>query len=186
MDCYGHLFPGQEADAIAQVRKLMSARSEALQATGTDDQTAQADTRSSWNAKQCVPGAKECDEKTQPNTQMVSPKPLEIAGLGDTQQRNATGCESEGGATRTPDLRIKSPYATSKNTDENDNLETSAAPRAAVVTANSSVDSELQSIIEQWKDLSEATKAHVVTSVFSGAADASEQPNPNYSPKPRV
>ena len=50
-----------------------------------------------------------CDERTRPNTQVVSPKPLGIAGLGDTQQSNATDCESEGGATRTPDLRIKSP-----------------------------------------------------------------------------
>ncbi len=72
---------------------------------------------------------------------------------------------SEGGATRTPDLRIKSPHAIPENTEENDDLGTIAAPHAAVIAENSSVDFELQSIIEQWEDLSEATKAHVVAMV---------------------
>jgi len=40
-------------------------------------------------------------------------------------------------------------------------LEISAAPGAAAVAANSSVDSELQSIIEQWKDLSETAKDRI-------------------------
>ncbi len=116
MDCYGHLFPGQEAEAVAQVRELMSPPSETLQATGTDDQIAQTDARrrmrSNWDAKQCVPGtldAKGCDEKTQLNTQVTPPKPLKISSLGDMQQRNATGCESGAGGTRTPNQRIMSP-----------------------------------------------------------------------------
>ncbi len=37
MDTYGHLFPGQEADAVARMRDILTAPTEALRATGTDD-----------------------------------------------------------------------------------------------------------------------------------------------------
>lgn len=38
MDTYGHLFPGQESDAVQQMRGVMTDATEALQATGTDGQ----------------------------------------------------------------------------------------------------------------------------------------------------
>ncbi|MFQ5735052.1 MAG: tyrosine-type recombinase/integrase, partial [Planctomycetaceae bacterium] len=41
MDTYGHLFPGQEADAVAQMRPMMIDPPEALNATGTADATAE-------------------------------------------------------------------------------------------------------------------------------------------------
>mgnify|MGYP002625662359 FL=1 len=38
MDTYGHLFPGQEADAVARLRCFLGKPfAEALRATGTDD-----------------------------------------------------------------------------------------------------------------------------------------------------
>ena len=152
MDCYGHLFPGPEADAIAQVRELMSAPSEALQAI---DQTAQADARhrrrSSWDAKQCVPDAKECDEKTQ----VVSPKPLEITGLGDTQQSNATECETTPGGIRTLGVSCEKIAISERGSAES----------GALYAENSPINPDLQVIIERWEDLSEATKDHVVAMV---------------------
>ncbi len=36
MDTYGHLFPGQEADAVARMRQMLVDPPEALRATGTD------------------------------------------------------------------------------------------------------------------------------------------------------
>ena len=36
MDTYGHLFPGQESDAVDQLRKMLVAPPEATRATGTD------------------------------------------------------------------------------------------------------------------------------------------------------
>ena len=43
MDTYGHLFPGQEADAVSRLRQMLAddpTPPDALRATGTDDQTA--------------------------------------------------------------------------------------------------------------------------------------------------
>ena len=40
MDTYGHLFPGQEADTVARLPRMLAAAPEALRATGTDDATA--------------------------------------------------------------------------------------------------------------------------------------------------
>ncbi len=42
MDTYGHLFPGQEADAVARMRDMLTPLAEALKATGTDDAAAEA------------------------------------------------------------------------------------------------------------------------------------------------
>jgi len=38
MDTYGHLFPGQEADAIAGMRVMLTGPPTILRATGTDDE----------------------------------------------------------------------------------------------------------------------------------------------------
>jgi len=37
MDIYVHLYPGQEADAVACIRDMFVGSSESLRATGTDD-----------------------------------------------------------------------------------------------------------------------------------------------------
>ena len=56
MDTYGHLFPGQEADAVGRMRQMLvdhQSAPEALRATGTDDQTAEArKARCSWRSSQ--------------------------------------------------------------------------------------------------------------------------------------
>ena len=44
MDTYGHLFPGQEADAVARLRDMMATNQpETMQAIGTDVLTVQQD-----------------------------------------------------------------------------------------------------------------------------------------------
>ena len=59
MDTYGHLFPGQEADAVGRMREMLVDPPEALRATGTDDaavqdgQNERSARRSSWDAKRC-------------------------------------------------------------------------------------------------------------------------------------
>ncbi len=42
MDTYGHLFPGQEADAVGRMREMLVAPPEAMRATGTDGAAANA------------------------------------------------------------------------------------------------------------------------------------------------
>ena len=40
LDTYGHLFPGEEADAVGRMREMLFAPPEALRATGTDNAAA--------------------------------------------------------------------------------------------------------------------------------------------------
>ena len=115
MDTYGHLFPGQEADAVGQMRKMLFGLPEELRATGTDNATVEdrqnqrSARRSAQNAKRCVQDAEGCEERTKPAAQKKSSKPLQIADLGDGVRVDASSDTSSGGGTRTPDTRIMIP-----------------------------------------------------------------------------
>lgn len=117
MNTYGHLFPGQEADAVAKMRDMMATNPpEVIRATGTDDlaileddveQRAAHAQRATRETGQ--DGANHCDERAEPVAQKESPKPLQIADLSDGVLDVATLCTSSGGGTRTPDTRIMIP-----------------------------------------------------------------------------
>jgi hypothetical protein len=70
MDAYGHLSPGQEAEAIGRLESIMGRASEQLAATGTDDPApnARSARRSSWGTKQYVDGTTSYDENAEPAT----------------------------------------------------------------------------------------------------------------------
>ena len=108
MDTYGHLFPGQEADAVGQMRKMLVGLPEELRATGTDNATVE-DRQNQRSARRSAQNAKRCEERTKPAAQKKSPKPLQIADLGDGVRVDASSDTSSGGGTRTPDTRIMIP-----------------------------------------------------------------------------
>jgi hypothetical protein len=107
MDTYGHLFPGQEAEAIGRMRAMLSCDlSEPLKATGTDDKCQLATQEAQHQAQQLgreTPrtGATGCDARTKPAAQRESPNPLRVADLGDVVRGDATHRDSSGGGTRT-------------------------------------------------------------------------------------
>ena len=111
MDTYGHLFPGQEADAVSRLEGMLAnPQTEALQATGTHDsapQTPEARSagRSARDAKQCVPGARDCDKETDSEandpTKEANAKVLRIANLRDDVRDDAKRNESSRSGTRT-------------------------------------------------------------------------------------
>ena len=114
MDTYGHLFPGQEVDAVNQMRGMFSGPPEALRATGTDNATAEAATGAQRQSQQSQreiqrTDATVCEEAAESAAQRESPKPLAIADLDDDVRRDATDDESTPGRIRTCDLRIRSP-----------------------------------------------------------------------------
>ena len=99
MDTYGHLFPGQEADAIAKVQDLITAPLEALRATGTDDVGTGGEAEAQRQAQHSGRGsrrhgASECDEKTATQDDN-SPgdgnrNALQVAKIGDDVRGDAT------------------------------------------------------------------------------------------------
>ncbi len=114
MDTYGHLFPGQEADAVGRMRELLIAPPEALRATGTDNATADTPNGAQRQAQRAgretrQSGARGCDDTTNTAAQKKTPKSLRVADLGDDMRPRAKDRESSGGGTRTPDTRIMIP-----------------------------------------------------------------------------
>jgi len=114
MDTYGHLFPGQEADAVGQMRELLDNPPEILRATGTDDNRHSPTHEAQHEAQQSVRerrrrDATGCDDRTKPALQQTSPKSLHIADLSDDVRRDAKENESRPGGIRTPDQGIMSP-----------------------------------------------------------------------------
>jgi|GEM_PF-1811556 len=115
MDTYGHLFPGQEADAVGRMREMLVAPPEAMRATGTDGAAADSARGAQHQAQQSERetvrrGATGGDEGAKSPAQEESPKPLAIAVLGDDVRPAATDRDSSGGGTRTPDTRITIPH----------------------------------------------------------------------------
>ena len=114
MDTYGHLFPGQEAEAHRRMRPMLVDPPEILRATGTSDQAAGAPYSAQRLAQQTAretlrSAASRCQRESDDRAQKKTPKPLRVADLDDRVRRNASSCTSSGGGTRTPDTRIMIP-----------------------------------------------------------------------------
>ncbi len=114
MDTYGHLFPGQEIDAVYLMRDMLVGPPMALQAKEADDsmtntqKTAQRQAqRTRRETGQSV--AIGCDSTIRRPAQKESPKSLRVADLGESVRPKAMGCKNSGGGTRTPDTRIMIP-----------------------------------------------------------------------------
>ena len=85
MDTYGHLFPGQEADAVTKMRDMMATdQPDRMRATGTDDVTILEDDgeqrashmqRAGRDTQRT--GATSCDELAQPAILKITEKPGE-------------------------------------------------------------------------------------------------------------
>jgi hypothetical protein len=97
MDTYGHLCPGQEADAVARLHAMMDDPPAPLAATGTDDLTAngaqhraQHSGRETWQAV-----AMGCDQETEradaSGDGSARPNVVRLANLGDDLRPDATG-----------------------------------------------------------------------------------------------
>lgn len=110
MDTYGHLFPGQEADAVAQMRRMLTDDApEELRATGTDG-NCQLGTQVAQRAQREVSrtDAIGCEAQNTSPAQKKSPKPLQLAGLGDPVRVDANASDSAPTWNRTKNLLIKS------------------------------------------------------------------------------
>jgi hypothetical protein len=114
MDAYGHLFPGQEADAVGRTREMLAGPPETLRATGTDDAAANVPTGAQQQAQQSGretmrASATGCQSQSDERPPKTSRKPLQLADLGDDVRDDASWCASRPGGIRTPDQGIMSP-----------------------------------------------------------------------------
>ena len=106
MDCYGHLFPGQEAETVARLPAMLADAPEALRATGTDDPVARpgqepqpgAQRRVQQLGRETLREPREAlrndgDETPDDPGGGPRPKPLPDADLGDIFPAVAVHCE---------------------------------------------------------------------------------------------
>ena len=107
---YGHLAPGQEADAVEQLRDMLAVSPAVLKATGTDDVAAKAPKKAQRMAQRAGrdrrrSGAGRCDDDTlAADGEDVSDDErnrLRITALDDDVRRGAKGSSSGRGGIRT-------------------------------------------------------------------------------------
>ena len=117
MDTYGHLFPGQEADAVAQLRDMLvdhHSEPEALRATGTDSHAAdsqQGAQRQAQRAGRETPllPATGCEQPQCATKNADDPKSKESHALDTRVPHDATGCEERRRRDSNPGWRICNP-----------------------------------------------------------------------------
>jgi hypothetical protein len=107
---YGHLAPGQEIDAVAQLGRVLAVSPDALKATGTDDEAAEAPKGRAAHAQRAGRdgrriGASHCDGDTRAadgeDVHDDERNRLRITALDDEVRRGAKGSSSGRGGIRT-------------------------------------------------------------------------------------
>jgi len=99
MDCYGHLFPGAEADAVGKLRRMLTDPAdapEALRATGTDHAATEVAQRQAQHIGRDKgrQRAMACEGPDEGPAHKESPKPLRIADLGDGLRQDAANYQA--------------------------------------------------------------------------------------------
>ena len=178
MDTYGHLFPGQEADAVARLGSMLtetgdSRPPESLRATGTDDLPIDGHENAQRTA-QCAAretprtDASPRDDDGRGDEKKKSPKPLQIADLDDGLRDNAFVDVSSGGGIRTPDTRIMIPLHGPQTVEEVTDFESCAADGAALIHGSSGSAPDLQVVIDVWLTLSESDRSAILAIIRGG------------------
>ncbi len=114
MDTYGHLVPGQEADAVGRLPHMGSGEErESLRATGTTYPHAERPTDPHPYPRQLEretvrTGATRCQDSGIIPKDGSAPKPLRNKGKRDAMRRSANPNKNAPPGTRTPDPLIKS------------------------------------------------------------------------------
>ena len=110
LGAYGHLAPGQEIDAVVQLGRVLAVSLDALKATGTDDEAAEASKGRAAHAQRAGRdgrriGASHCDGDTRAadgeDVHDDERNLLQIAALDDEVRRGAKGSSSGRGGIRT-------------------------------------------------------------------------------------
>ncbi len=107
MDTYGHLFPGQTAEAIARVGQFFAEPESAAQATGTDGNTSDQVQRTGRDSERNE--ASQCDSSKSKLGFVDNLNLLQVEDLCDTVRHGAVSIVSSGAGIRTPDTRIMIP-----------------------------------------------------------------------------
>ena len=110
MDTYGHLFPGQEADAANRFSEMLNDPCErnAGDEQGVVGRQCAAHMQRAgfgWRLTDAI----ECDGRGEVGGATKTPNSRRCVELGDSVRHRAGGDASSGGGTRTPDTRIMIP-----------------------------------------------------------------------------
>jgi len=111
MDTYGHLFPGQDAEAVASLPDILGDGSNAQRATGTDGQAADGSwgqMRGQYKVKSSLEAAESSEPDKDSRIGDGQPNVLTFNALSGKQREPAKRGGSRPGGIRTPDQGIMS------------------------------------------------------------------------------
>ena len=189
-DRYGHLFPGQEADAVSQLADVMSAPVAAA-ATGTDgagsiyahgydsapmitgNPSSHPPTRKAGAQQQAQQSGREtvrsqCETvQTDKDctTDCKSPNPLRLTEIDDTLRITATECDAAAPLAQLAEQLTLNQFEYAKTSEKNRGSENSAAQGAAHVTPQRAIDSDLAKVVELWPELPPVVKSGILAMV---------------------
>jgi len=163
MDTYGHLFPGQEANAVANMPSILGSGSdapEALRATGTDSILPAY--RQQSDGEIFLANGERWREAETDGGRLGDGKSLSVIRLGEHRRNLATVGKSTPDRARTCDPGIRNPQADPENTEENGGSGDDASRSPAV---GREIDPDLQAVVEAWPDLPAALRDGIVAMV---------------------
>ncbi len=172
MDTYGHLFPGQDAEAVASLPDIMGGGidQEAMTATGTDGGGSNMPAnRQQYSSETMQDAADNCEPDKDSRNSDGQPNVLTFNALSGTGRDAAECCRSEVAGTRTQGLRIKSLVAKPKNARDYGVSGEHASKSPAVA---GEIAQDLQGIIDAWPALPEAIKAGILALVKAAGEGA--------------
>ena len=165
MDTYGHLFPGQEADAVARMPGMFGSGPEALQATGTDGEPIPDGRKCGGSnpAKRVKTGPDEGEEAPTRNNDADCRKVLVLNTLGNNR-RDVSKAGPLGFEPRLTDPESGNPC---EIPEENGAFCKMGAFAVAVETKVCSHAPDLQTVIDAWDALPDAIRAGILAMVRS-------------------
>ena len=156
LDTYGHLMPGAESDAVADVDAMLTLTSKALAATGTDFQVQHRVQQLEHETLRIA--AIDCDETTDRWTSGKSPKVAKTAGNCDVLRTDATENEDWGWRDLNPQPTDYESAEMCKKPEEFAN----SGQGTALGTAVESSDPALSALIAAWPGLDDGTRQAVL------------------------
>jgi integrase len=173
MDTYGHLFPGQDVEALASLPDILGSDiPEAQRATGTDGRAVvRGHMRGQWGRKTLQDTAGRCEPDGNAPTESGCRNVLAFNALSDNRRDVAKRDESRPGGIRTPDQGIMSQFQTSENTGETGISGNAGADAGAIEMKSAHDDADLGVIIDAWPTLPEAIRSSILAMVKAAGGD---------------
>ena len=189
MDCYGHLFPGQEAETVARLPAMLTDAPGVLAATGTDDSHAHPpDERGAHlgahpeGKRRLGPakrGEREWDQSTGRRGVGGRPQVLTLSRNTKSRRAVATAGEAAEGKGFEPSTPYGAPdFESTPELSKTRGFRDGGASGCAPETETGAADPDLAWLLTAWPDLPEDTRHRILSLIQEAVADTHGKASP--------